>query len=683
MRLCVRLLLLLVVAATALTGLTGVASAHRDGCHRWHSCPSDTGSYICGDLGYYSECPGGAPGVTDEPATVPEYDYEPPPRPVITDVVVHAATVTMYVQAESGSRVQVRSNGFLVSSSAGTGAPQRMQFRLPGEGSQELTVVATDASGNQSVVARRTVTVDSVAPQASVGIVPGSFDDARTQLSVSSSEAGTYVVDVTGPKHRHFTGRIASETVALPVVLPNGRYDVHASIRDVAGNVRQLARSFTVAIPAPTLVLTRADGRGLSLSAAGPSYAVGAIWIAGERAATEQPLHFGKATSVSVILSVTDGVHDVQAEVTDVQGRHATAKLTDVEVDTTPPSLTVAAVRADLKRGRIGVRVQSEPGALVTVSVDDKRVASLTVPPTGSLEWHGDAADGHHAVTVVSADAAGNSSRRTIGVGVSTPLSVGSAIVGFALLVGMVIGLIYGVRKLRRNRERIHAWWTRQRLAADDRRRLAAHRRAVAEHANIVRAYDDARRAHEQRHGMWAAEKARLQGRAEAARTCAPRLAPPGLTLKRDEQFYVAFRGSLIDQRSVNGSPVDRAVDDGEISITTTRVLFHGRTKNREWAFDKLTHLTVGRGGYCRMVVTNRQKPSGVAFANPDGPFFLGLAHAVHAGERESFVSRAEADVRRHESAEPKPPPAPPPAPAPPALNIPRQSTGVERDLVG
>jgi len=31
--------------------------AHRDGCHRWHSCPSDTGTYVCGDLGYDDECP--------------------------------------------------------------------------------------------------------------------------------------------------------------------------------------------------------------------------------------------------------------------------------------------------------------------------------------------------------------------------------------------------------------------------------------------------------------------------------------------------------------------------------------------------------------------------------------------------------------------------------------------------
>jgi hypothetical protein len=34
-----------------------VAQGHRSGCHRWHSCPSDTGSYTCGDLGKCSGCP--------------------------------------------------------------------------------------------------------------------------------------------------------------------------------------------------------------------------------------------------------------------------------------------------------------------------------------------------------------------------------------------------------------------------------------------------------------------------------------------------------------------------------------------------------------------------------------------------------------------------------------------------
>jgi endonuclease G len=33
------------------------ASAHRSGCHRWHSCPSDRGTYTCGDMGQCSGCP--------------------------------------------------------------------------------------------------------------------------------------------------------------------------------------------------------------------------------------------------------------------------------------------------------------------------------------------------------------------------------------------------------------------------------------------------------------------------------------------------------------------------------------------------------------------------------------------------------------------------------------------------
>ena len=34
-----------------------ISYEHQDGCHRWHSCPSDSGSYVCGDLGYDDYCP--------------------------------------------------------------------------------------------------------------------------------------------------------------------------------------------------------------------------------------------------------------------------------------------------------------------------------------------------------------------------------------------------------------------------------------------------------------------------------------------------------------------------------------------------------------------------------------------------------------------------------------------------
>ncbi|MEI6478088.1 MAG: topoisomerase DNA-binding C4 zinc finger domain-containing protein [bacterium] len=38
--------------------------AHRSGCHRWHSCPSDSGSYVCGDTGHSNYCGSESSGVT-------------------------------------------------------------------------------------------------------------------------------------------------------------------------------------------------------------------------------------------------------------------------------------------------------------------------------------------------------------------------------------------------------------------------------------------------------------------------------------------------------------------------------------------------------------------------------------------------------------------------------------------
>jgi hypothetical protein len=68
----VRLLLTcLVLMASVLAIYPAPSGAHRDGCHRWHSCPSDTGSYVCGDLGYFSQCPGYVPPAGTTPAATP------------------------------------------------------------------------------------------------------------------------------------------------------------------------------------------------------------------------------------------------------------------------------------------------------------------------------------------------------------------------------------------------------------------------------------------------------------------------------------------------------------------------------------------------------------------------------------------------------------------------------------
>src|SRR3989338_6915580 len=46
----------LVIAVTFLL-IPAFSEAHRSGCHRWHSCPSDSGSYTCGDAGHPCQYP--------------------------------------------------------------------------------------------------------------------------------------------------------------------------------------------------------------------------------------------------------------------------------------------------------------------------------------------------------------------------------------------------------------------------------------------------------------------------------------------------------------------------------------------------------------------------------------------------------------------------------------------------
>lgn len=51
--------------------------AHQSGCHRWHSCPSDSGSYVCGDTGHSNYC-GTSPAPTYTPPAQSTPTYTPP-----------------------------------------------------------------------------------------------------------------------------------------------------------------------------------------------------------------------------------------------------------------------------------------------------------------------------------------------------------------------------------------------------------------------------------------------------------------------------------------------------------------------------------------------------------------------------------------------------------------------------
>ncbi len=56
-KMTVKLLSIVLLAALIFLSSETQIFAHQNGCHRWHSCPSDSGSYTCGDTGYSNYCP--------------------------------------------------------------------------------------------------------------------------------------------------------------------------------------------------------------------------------------------------------------------------------------------------------------------------------------------------------------------------------------------------------------------------------------------------------------------------------------------------------------------------------------------------------------------------------------------------------------------------------------------------
>jgi hypothetical protein len=84
----------LIVPVALVVGLgvgTTPAAAHQSGCHRWHSCPSDSGSYVCGDLGYTSGCPSETTFTT---TTLRPTTSTTVRRPATTTTVLRTATST-------------------------------------------------------------------------------------------------------------------------------------------------------------------------------------------------------------------------------------------------------------------------------------------------------------------------------------------------------------------------------------------------------------------------------------------------------------------------------------------------------------------------------------------------------------------------------------------------------------
>ncbi len=90
--------------ATLLALLPAISTlAHQSGCHRWHSCPSDRGTYVCGDLGYCSGCPDNQYCLNRNPRT----RQEPVPQDLARHQVLRSGLSVQVIRVIDGDTIQV------------------------------------------------------------------------------------------------------------------------------------------------------------------------------------------------------------------------------------------------------------------------------------------------------------------------------------------------------------------------------------------------------------------------------------------------------------------------------------------------------------------------------------------------------------------------------------------------
>ena len=302
------------------------------------------------------------------------------------------------------------------------------------DGAHTFEVRATDAAGNvDQSPAARAWTVDTLPPASPTIESPAAGTTSATgTVTVSgTAEPGAVVELFEGATSRGTAttgpGGLWSRTLTG---LSDGSHSYTATARDAAGNTSGASNSRTVVVDttAPNTVLTTGPLGATSSTSASFTFA------ADDPSASFECRLDGSAwtacSSPRTYATLTEGSHTFEVRATDVAGNtDQTPALRTWTVDTTPPAspaITSPEEGATISSGTLTISGTAEPGSIVELfdGVASKGVTATSLGGSWSKVVSG-LADGSHAFTAMSTDAAGNasglSSARTVAVDTTIP----------------------------------------------------------------------------------------------------------------------------------------------------------------------------------------------------------------------------------------------------------------------
>ena len=345
--------------------------------------------------------------------------------------------------------------------------------RALADGSYTVRANVSDLAGNSALQATRTLSVDETVPTVSFVATSGTGIDANGNgdlkagktvlLTLGFSEAvtvtGTPTLSLSGGGTASYLSGSGTGSLVFSYTVSAGQNTADlavtatslagGSILDAAGNPANLAAAVTnpsgtlqIDTTAPTIAIaTIAGDNTLNLAEAGAGFAitgtttgledgqVATITLVNSSSAvvgTYTATVTGNTWSVSLTspeaTALANGSYTVRANVSDLAGNSALQATRTLTIDETPPdeparpALAVISNSADPTDTVTNVTTPlitglAEPGTQVRVSIDNTLIGTVSADPvTGAWSFTASLLEGLHYITVVSVDAAGNSS---------------------------------------------------------------------------------------------------------------------------------------------------------------------------------------------------------------------------------------------------------------------------------
>ncbi|QKT18532.1 Ig-like domain repeat protein [Salmonella enterica] len=363
-----------------------------------------------------------------------------------TDNITQKTSVHLDGTAEAGSTVTIANTQgeILATIAVESDGAWSTEITLQ-EGMQTFVVTSTDAAGN-TVSKNIDITRDT---QNSITDVVLSRDsnsadtlDAITKVTTPTLTAvtnpnATVDVYVNGEKVATVTADAAGTVSWTMPESADGSYDIKMVSTDAAGNT---ATSATTTVVIDTVVdnfsvdtlpdLT--NSKALSVTGTGESGATITVYLNGVAAGQVTVAADGSWT-VPLILN-DDGEYSLTVQITDVAGNSQTSDPFVFTLDSHTDYPTINLDDAS-NSGSLDDNITSdntpafhgtgEPGATISILVDEKTVATVTADAEGNWTWQYPTtlADGEYSIRVVAEDTAGNtaeSSRILVTVDTST-----------------------------------------------------------------------------------------------------------------------------------------------------------------------------------------------------------------------------------------------------------------------